>query len=80
MRVGTDSIDENVGRPFVGAWIENPEGKVMAGKMPSLHRAAGARFTTAAACIEAALPYYLSVGCYSFDLEVFSEVSFLSCL
>jgi hypothetical protein len=52
----------------------------MAGKMPALHRAASARFTAAAACIEAGLPYYLSVGCYSFDLEVFSEVSFLSCL
>ena len=39
MRGGTDSIDENVGRPFVGAWIEKPEGKVMAGKMPALHSA-----------------------------------------
>ena len=36
LRVGTDSIDENVGRPVVGAWIENLEGKVMAGKMPAL--------------------------------------------
>lgn len=60
----------------MGAWIENPEGKVMAGKMPALHRAAGARFTTAAACIEAALPREN----YSFDLVVFSEVSFRSCL
>ena len=25
----------------MGAWIENPEGKVMAGKMPALHRAGG---------------------------------------
>ena len=40
----------------MGVWIENPEVKVMAGKMPALHRAAGARFTMAATCIEAALP------------------------
>jgi hypothetical protein len=58
LRVGTDSIDENVGRPVVGAWIGKPEGKVVAGKMPALPR----KIT------------------YSFDLEVFSEVSFLSCL
>ena len=43
LRVGTDSIDENVGRPFVGAWIGKPEGKVMAGKMPALH-SAGRRY------------------------------------
>jgi hypothetical protein len=47
----------------VGAWIENPEGKPVAGKMPALHRAGGPTEEN-----------------YSFDLEVFSEVSFLSCL
>ena len=40
----------------MGAWIEKSEDKAVAGKMPALHRAAGARFTTAAAGIEAALP------------------------
>ena len=47
----------------MGAWIENLEGKVMAGKMPALH--------------SEGRPYREN---YSFDLEVFSEVSFLSCL
>ena len=39
--------------------------------MPAIQRAVGARFTTAAACIEAALPREN----YSFDLAVVSEVS-----
>ena len=47
----------------MGAWIENPEGKPVAGKMPALHWAGGPTEEN-----------------YSFDLEVFSEVSFLSCL
>jgi hypothetical protein len=47
LRVGTDSIVENVGCPFVGAWIEKPEGKVMAGKTPALHSAkSGEEFRT----------------------------------
>ena len=49
-----------------------PEGKVVAGKMPALHKAGGARFTTAA------LPSEKGDGNQSLDFV--SAVSFLSCL